>query len=114
MDYFFDKTCNINSTTTTYPNWEATQTPVAIYTWITCDFYENKWGYRQDWFVVEGSHTTYTLVLKGDKINVRKWHIVEIIDWVSLWDFIIDTILINRNINGLVDNIECKLSEKRK
>lgn len=114
MDYFFDKTCNITSIASTYTDWEAIQTTTAIYTWIICDFYHNRWGYNQDWFVVEGSHTSYILVLQWDKINVRKWHIVEIIDWVTLGKFIIDTILINRNINGIVDNIECELSEKRK
>lgn len=113
MDYFFDKTCNITSIGSTYTWWEAVQTTTIIYTWIPCDFYDNKGWYKQG-LVIEQSETTYTLVLQWDKTNVLKWQIVDIIDWVSLWKFIIDTILINRNINWVIDNIECKLSEKRK
>ena len=114
MDYFFDKTCNITSITSTYTWWEAIQTTTVIYTWIACDYYNDKWSYSKDWFFVENSETWYVVVLKWDKTNVRRWHIIDLIDWVSIWKFIVDTLLINRNINWIIDNIEMKVLEKRK
>jgi len=114
MDYFFDKTCNITYINSTYTWGEAIQTTTPVYTWIPCDFYNNKWKYSQDWFFVEGSNTWYTVVIQWDKINVRRWQIIELIDSVSIWEFIIDTLIINKNINWIIDNIEMKVLEKLK
>jgi len=115
---FLDKICNIKSTSETYDvNWEPTESTTIIYSWINCDFYKDKRNkYQNNWFVVEGKTYAYTVVLWWDKVNVKSWQLIELIDpdlW-TYWDFIIDDVLAFRNINNIIDNFELKVSEKKK
>ena len=115
---FFDKLCNISQHTASYTSWEYTETVVVIYSSIACDFYKSisQGQIYQDNFTVEATDNNYTLVLEWDKTNVKRGYVVEIIDstiWVY-WKYIIDDILPYRDMNWNIDNIEIKLSEKKK
>ena len=118
MNIFFDKTCNITSLWSSYDtNWEYIETTSIIYSWIACDFYKDtKNKFKQTDFSIQDKNYSYTVVLEWDKTNVDIWQIIELIDpnnW-SYWTYIIDDILVYRNINWFIDNFELKVSEKSK
>lgn len=111
---FLDKKCTIQSKTFIDTNWEQIPSFATIYTNIPCDFYqEQKNKYSMNKFVSQSNNNQFYVVLEPSRINVRQWHIIELIDntmW-TYWKFLVETIEFFRNHTWVLNNIYLSVSK---
>ena len=114
VDIYLDKTCNIFNISNTFVWWEQVQNITTTYSNISCDFWEDKkWWFIRDWFVKEGSETSYKVIISWDK-TLQRWQIIELIDsGINFWKFIIAIIIPIKDIFWELQHFELRVSEKR-
>ena len=113
-DFFFDKTCSIYDTVIVNINSEDTKSYTPVYQSIDCDFYVPNNKFSKSNQARETELESLEVVLQWDKTLVRKGMKIQLTDSIGInyWNYIIDNIAIYKHINGTIDNITLKVTQR--
>ena len=111
MSVFFDKKCDIYSTTLAKVDGSEIETEVLLYSQIECNF-EGGDQLSNDNLSVETDNDTYIVTLPIQYSDVRQGMVIELFEnliW-TVGRFKIDSVLVNQSVGGFVDNFYLKTS----
>lgn len=113
FDLFYDQTCNIRTEWYTRVRWSEVPSKTPKHTGIACFFEKRRWNNRQVGLAREQDTDRYELYLDITYKDVIKWDIVELIEWTSIGEYIVDTVTVyNTTGSTVVDNVVCTVSPR--
>ena len=102
LDTFLTQTCTITRKTTTNVDWIVKPLITTIYSNIKCYTYNYNWSLDNTEIAQNTSLETKKAIIQPNKVNVKQWDIIEIIDPFML-NFGQFQILLNPKPNYLID-----------
>jgi len=102
LNDFLTQTCNITRKTTTNTDWIIKATISTIYSGILCYSYQYRGSLENTELAQNTSKELKKVIIEPDKVSVRQWDILELIDW-NIWNLWKYEILLNPKWNYLID-----------
>jgi hypothetical protein len=112
---FFDKTCDIYTTTYSTVWWVPKRTYTKLYSDIPCNFEQNKQVLRWTGYAENTDIPQYIIVIPLTYNLVRENYKVVMTDpflW-TLWDYVISSVNANKSISGWIDCITLYVSNMK-